>query len=311
MILLSGSANPVLASSVAQALGHHLAACVLERFPDGELHVDVRESVRGQNVFLLQPTSPPVEQHLFELLLLADACRRAGAARITAVIPYFGYARQDRRAAGREPIAARVAADMIVAGGVDDVVVLDLHNRAVEGFFSVPAHHLCAMPLLADAVRSQLTEQAAVVVAPDLGAVKLADRFGARLNLPVATIHKTRVSGSEVRVQRLVGDVRGLAPLIVDDMLSTGGTVAAAVRALLAAGCAPDITVVVTHGPFAHPADQVLRDLPIGHVITTNSVAPRSDLALPVAVVDVAPLLADALRRLERGESLTELLAAG
>ncbi len=310
MILFSGSANPGLATNVAHALGRGLGARVLERFPDGELHIEVRESVRGQNVCLLQPTSPPAEQHLFELLLLADACRRAGAGRVTAAISYFGYARQDRRAVGRDPIAARVAADMIAAGGIDDVIVLDLHSRAAEGFFSVPAQHLSAVSLLAEAVPSHDAEQA-VVVAPDLGAAKLADRYGQLLELPVATIHKTRVSGSEVKVQRLVGDVRGRTPLIVDDMLSTGGTVAAAVRALLAAGCTPDITVVVTHGLFASPADQVLRELPIARVITTNSVAMRADLALPVHVVDIAPLLAEAIRRLDRDESLMDLISHG
>ncbi len=310
MILLSGSANPKLATNVAHALGRNLGACVVERFPDGELHIEVRESVRGQSVCLLQPTSPPVEQHLFELLLLADACRRAGAARIVAAIPYFGYARQDRRAVGRDPIAARVAADMIATAGIDDVIVVDLHSRAAEGFFSVPAEHLSAVSLLAEAVRSQATEEA-VIVAPDLGAVKLADRYSALLKLPVATIHKTRISGSEVRVHQLVGDVRGRAPLIVDDMLSTGGTVAAAVRALLAAECTPDITVVVTHGLFAGPAEQVLRELPVARVITTDSVAPRADLALPLHVVSIAPLLAEVIKRLDRDESLIELISHG
>jgi len=310
VILLSGSANPKLATNVAHALGRNLGACVVERFPDGELHIEVRESVRGQSVCLLQPTSPPVEQHLFELLLLADACRRAGAARIVAAIPYFGYARQDRRAVGRDPIAARVAADMMATAGIDDVIVVDLHSRAAEGFFSVPAEHLSAVSLLAEAVRSQATEEA-VIVAPDLGAVKLADRYSALLKLPVATIHKTRISGSEVRVHQLVGDVRGRAPLIVDDMLSTGGTVAAAVRALLAAECTPDITVVVTHGLFAGPAEQVLRELPVARVITTDSVAPRADLALPLHVVSIAPLLAEVIKRLDRDESLIELISHG
>jgi ribose-phosphate pyrophosphokinase len=310
MVLFSGSANPGLAMNIAHALGRSLGARVLECFPDGELHIDIRESVRGQRVCLLQPTSPPVERHLFELLLLADACRRAGAARVMAAMPYFGYARQDRRAVGRDPIAARVAADVIAAGGIDDVIVVDLHSRAAEGFFSVPAQHLSAVSLLVEAVRASHAERA-VVVAPDLGAVKLADSYGQLLDLPVATIHKTRISGSEVRVQQLVGEVRGRAPLIVDDMLSTGGTVAAAVRALLAAGCMPDITVVVTHGLFAATADHVLRDLPIARVITTNTVAPRADLPLPVQVVDIAPLLAEAIRRLDRDESLMDLISHG
>jgi ribose-phosphate pyrophosphokinase len=152
MILLSGTANPALAQNIADRLGSRLAACMVERFPDGELHVEIRESVRGQRVYVVQPTNPPVEAHLFELLLLADACRRAGASHLTGIIPYFGYARQDRRAAGREPIGGRVAADLIGAGGIDRVILVDLHSRAGEGFFSVPAEHLGAVPLLADAM---------------------------------------------------------------------------------------------------------------------------------------------------------------
>jgi ribose-phosphate pyrophosphokinase len=310
MILLSGSANPALARMVAEQLATPLAACVLERFPDGELHVEIRESVRGQRVYIVQPTSPPVEEHLFEILLLADACRRAGAAHLTAVMPYFGYARQDRRAVGRDPIAARVAADVLAACHVDDVVVVDLHSRAAEGFFSMPAQHLSAVPLLADAVRPAAVEQS-VLVAPDLGAVKLAERYRRILNLPVATIHKTRLSGREVKVHQIVGEVRDRVPLIVDDLLSTGGTVAAAVRALLAAGCRPDITVVATHGLFAHPAEEVLRDLPIARVVTTDSIAPRADMGLPVKVVTLAPPLAEVVRRLDRDESLGDLISHG
>jgi ribose-phosphate pyrophosphokinase len=310
VILLSGSANAALAGRVAERLGTRLAACVLERFPDGELHVEIRESVRGQRVYILQPSSPPVEAHLFEILLLADACRRAGAAQMTAVMPYFGYARQDRRAVGRDPIAARVAADVLAACHIDDVVVVDLHSRASEGLFSMPAQHLSAVPLLADAIRSSKTE-GAVLVAPDLGAVRLAQRYSRSLDLPVATIHKTRVSGREVKIQQLVGEVRDRSPIIVDDLLSTGGTVAAAVRALLAAGCVPDISVVVTHGLFAHPAEEVLRSLPIARLVTTDSIAPRADMGLPVNVVSLAPLLEEVVRRLDRDESLGDLISHG
>jgi ribose-phosphate pyrophosphokinase len=310
MTLLSGSANPALAAAVAARLGTPLAARILERFPDGELHVELRESVRGQQVFLFQPTSSPVEAHLFEMLLLADACRRAGARRRVAVMSYFGYARQDRRAKGRDPIGARLVCDMLAAGGIDGAVVLDLHSPAAEGFFPVPAEHLSAVPLLAAAIREHVGDRA-VVVAPDLGAVKLANRYSTLLGCPVATIYKTRLSGHEVKVQQVVGDVRDRTPFIVDDMISTGGTVAAAVRALIAAGCRPDLTVVATHGVFTDRAAETLRALPIGRLVTTDSVTPRADLALPVEIVSVAPLLADVIGRLDRDESLGELVSHG
>jgi ribose-phosphate pyrophosphokinase len=309
MILLTGSANPSLAHALATRLRVPLAACLLDRFPDGELHVEIRESVRGQTVFLLQPTSPPVETHLFELLLLADACRRAGAGRVVAVIPYFGYARQDRRAAGRDAIAARLASDLVAAAGIHEVVVLDLHSRAAEGFFSVPAEHLTAVPQLAGAIRSSVDRATGVLVAPDLGAVKLADYYSRLLDLPVATVHKLRISGRDVKVQQLVGDVRDRVPVIVDDMISTGGTVAAAVRALLAAGARPDVTVVATHGVFADQAIERLRDVPVGRIVTTDSVAPHSGLPLPIEVVPIAPMLADVIARIDQHRSLGALVS--
>jgi ribose-phosphate pyrophosphokinase len=310
VILLSGTANPALAAEVASRVGVPLAACVTERFPDGELHVELRESVRGRKVFLLQSTSPPVEQHLFELLLFADACRRAGARERIAVIPYFGYARQDRRAKGRDPIGARVVADILTASGVDRVVVLDLHSRAAEGFFSIPAEHLSAVSLLAKAIRPEAADNP-VVVAPDLGAVKLADRYGSIWGCPSATIHKVRLSGSEVKARQIVGEVRDRSPVIVDDMISTGGTVAAAVRALIAAGCRPNLTVVATHGVFAGPVAHVLRDLPIARIATTDTVTPPTDLGLPVQVVSVAPVLADVIARLDLDQSVDELISHG
>ncbi len=210
-LLFAGSANRPLAEAVAARLGLGLGRCDLARFPDGELHVIVHDSVRGHDVYLLQPTSPPAEAHLLELLLLADACRRAGAPRLTAVIPYFGYARQDRRASGREPVAARLVADLLRASGLERVVAVDLHTTTLEGVFSLALEHLSAVPLLVEAVRPWVATNG-VVVAPDLGAVKLAERYARPLGLPVAVVHKTRLSGEEVTVRRLTGEVQGRVP---------------------------------------------------------------------------------------------------
>jgi ribose-phosphate pyrophosphokinase len=197
-----------------------------------------------------------------------------------------------------------------MAGGIDGVVVLDLHSRAAEGFFSVPAEHLSAVALLADAIRAGAGGNA-VLVAPDLGAVKLADRYASALGCPVATVYKTRLSGHEVTVKQIVGDVRGRTPFIVDDMISTGATVAAAVRALLAAGCRPDLTVVATHGVFTERAADTLRDLPIGRIVATDSITPPTNLGLPLEIVTVAPLLAEVILRLDRDESLGDLVSHG
>lgn len=194
--LIAGSANAPLAESIAHALDIPLSNRDIHRFPDGELRVEIQETVRGDDVYLIQPTGPPVEERLFELLLLADACRRAGAASVTAVVPYFGYARHDRRASGREAVGARLVADLIGAAGVNRVVALDLHVTSLEGFFPIPVEHLTAVPGLLEQVRGRVTGNG-VVVAPDLGAAKLADRYASALQVPAAIVHKRRISGEE------------------------------------------------------------------------------------------------------------------
>jgi ribose-phosphate pyrophosphokinase len=307
--LFAGSANLPLAQTVATHLNAGLGLCEIERFPDGELHITLQESVRGHDVYLLQPTGPPAEAHLLELLLLADASRRAGAARVTAVMPYFGYARQDRRAAGREAVGARVMADVIQAAGIERVVVLDLHTAALEGFFSIPLAHLTAVPLLTEAAARDVTPDS-VVVAPDLGAAKLAEQYATHLQLPVAIVHKTRISGATVRASRLTGDVRGRNAIIVDDMISTGGTIEAAANALLEAGCRPDL-VVASHGLFVGPAIERLKRVSIRRIRVTDSVPGSTDVPIPIERLPLASLLADAIQRLHTQQSLGELLAHG
>jgi len=307
LTLLSGSANLPLAEAVARALGMPLGVVSLHRFPDGELHVAVRDSLRGHDVYLLQPTSPPFETHFLELLLLADACRRAGAVRVTAVVPYFGYARQDRRASGREPVGARLIADLFSAAGIQRLVAIDLHSPTLEGFVSFPLEHLTAVPALAAALGNGLRER--VIVAPDLGAARLADRFGRALNLAVAMVHKTRITGEEVLVRGVTGDVAGRAPIIVDDMISTGATIAAAVAALREAGCRPQFTVVASHALLVGGAVTRLQQLALERVIVTDSVAiPAAAVALALHVVSIAPSIAECIGRLHRDRSLADLL---
>jgi ribose-phosphate pyrophosphokinase len=250
-----------------------------------------------------------VDEHFFELFLLADACRRAGATHLTAVIPYFGYARQDRRAHGREPVSTRLVADLLNTSGLQRVVVVDFHSHAVESAFAIPVEHVSAISLLADAVRSSVHKDA-VVVSPDLGAVKMAERYAKLLNLSVAIIHKSRVSGAEVTVQRIIGDVRDREILVVDDMITTGGTIEKAIKALLDAGCSSSgIKVAASHGLFVGNAAERLGKLPIEKVYVSDSVPIPERFPLPFEVSSLAPLLAETIQRLHRLESLNDYLA--
>jgi ribose-phosphate pyrophosphokinase len=307
LVIFAGSTNQGLVDAVAERLGKPVSRCSLVRFPDGELHVELKQSVRGADVFLIQPTSPSPDERIMELLFLGDACRRAGAARLTAVIPYFAYARQDRRASGREAVGARLVADLIGTGGFHRVVAVHLHTTGLEGVFGTAVEHLSATALLANAVYGSLPKDS-VVVSPDLGAVKLAEQYARILKLPMAIVHKQRLSGEEVKARGIVGEVRGLAPLVVDDMISTAGTMEAALRAVLAAGARPEATVVATHALFVGPAVKRLSPLPIKQVVVSDSVEPAAKLPMPVQVVSLAPLLAEAISRLHLGESLDALV---
>jgi ribose-phosphate pyrophosphokinase len=268
----------------------------LEDFPDHELHVELHVDVGGCDVYIVQPTTPPVGSHLMELMLLADGCTRAGAARITGIIPYFGYARQDRRVQSGEPVAARLIADLM-STRLNRVVVLDLHNAAVEGFFSIPVEHLSGVPLLAEAIRPALAGNN-LLVAPDLGAVKLTHRYADMLDLPVAYIHKERSSGVKVTTRRIIGEVKGKAPVVVDDMISTGGTIRSALETLLDLGCLPDLTVVATHGLLVGDALAHLASMPIRKILVTDSVPQAPGHQQPLHVASIADLLAETIRRL-------------
>jgi ribose-phosphate pyrophosphokinase len=238
---------------------------------------------------------------------MGDACRRAGAGHLTAVIPYFGYARQDRRSRGREPLSVRLIADLIHASGFQRVVAIDLHSHAVESAFAIPVEHVSAVSLLAEAARLSI-RGGAVVVSPDLGAVKMAERYAKLLDLPVAIIHKTRLSGEEVSVQRIVGDVRNKEVLVIDDMISTGGTIEKAVKALIEAGCSPSgVKVLASHGLLVGPAGQRLGTLPIEKMYVSDSVPTPEPFAIPLQLVSMASLLAETIQHLNRYESLGNL----
>ncbi len=294
--LLAGSSHPALAAAVAKQLGVTLGRCQCERFPDGEMQIEVECDVRGHEVFVLQSLHAPVGEHLLELALLADALHRGGAMGVTAVVPYLGYARQDRRELGREPLGARVMAELLAAGRINRLVCLDLHSRAVEGCFPQPVEHASAI----DALAAQLRDlpRPSVVISPDLGAVKRAEQYARLLDLPVAIVHKQRLTGAEVSARGVVGDVKGLYPLVVDDMISTGGTMAASIQAVLDAGALPEVTIAATHGLLVGQAIERLGKLPVRKVLITDSVPPPPASPLPVQVVSAAPVLAGVVKRL-------------
>jgi len=308
LLLIAGSSNVPLAEATARCMETPLSIADVTQFPDSEQHVQLLESVRGADVFILQATSPPVDKNLVELLFLCDAARRAGSERVTAVVPYFGYARQDRRARGREALAARLSGDMIAGSGADRFVGIDIHGRTVEGFFSIPVEHLSAVPLLVQRVQQMSIGDESVVVAPDLGAVKLAEAFAQELNLPVAVVRKARVSGSEVSVAGVMGDVRDRIPIIVDDMISTGATIHAAAEALMSAGAQRRMIVAATHGLFVGTAAESLGQEWLERIIVTDTVPQSAEGGLPVETVTVATLLADAITKLHDRKSLAGLI---
>ncbi|RJQ77899.1 MAG: ribose-phosphate pyrophosphokinase [Desulfobacteraceae bacterium] len=294
--IVTGRANPLLAEAIASALDVELTSCTVEDFPDGELQVEVNDMLRGNDVYLVQPTSPPVSNHLLELLLLADACRRRGADRLTAVVPYFGYARQDRRVRGTEAVGARLVADLLYTR-FDRILTVDLHNPAIEGFFSAHLEHLSAVPLLADALRGSLSRNS-IIVAPDLGAVKLSQRYADLLNLPVAYIRKVRLSGRKVSIRHVVGEVSNRPPVVIDDMISTGGTMVSAIEALLDHGCLPEITIAATHALLVSDAAERLSRLKPRRMIVTDTVFRPPETPLPIETAGVGQMIADSIKRM-------------
>ena len=306
--LVVGTANPALGAAIARELALEPHPSVVERFPDGEIRVELGAPLRGHDVFVVQPTAPPVGDSLLELVLLGDAARRAGAARVVAVIPYFGYARADRRTGEGQPLAARLVGDLIGCARFDRAITVDLHTPGVEGLLPMPVDHLSAIPVLVRALAPLATEDA-VVVAPDLGAAKRADAIARRLSRPVAVVHKTRVSGREVEAHGVTGEVAGKTPIVVDDMISTGGTLVAAVEALRAHGCDAPAIIGATHGLLVGPARERLAKLGLAGLALTDSVAHDAS-ELPERVASVAPLLADAMRRIHEHRSLADLLHA-
>ncbi|NLG72610.1 MAG: ribose-phosphate diphosphokinase [Chloroflexi bacterium] len=306
--IFSGSAHPALAQEVASLLGTTIGSSTTHHLPDSEIYVTIDEVVRDQDIFIIQPCSTPVNDNLMELLLFLDAFRRASAHSVSAVIPYFPYARQDRMARGREAISARVVANLLENQGLDRVIYIDIHNRAIQGFFNIPVAPLTALPLLAEYFRKPEFENAAIV-SPDVGRAGMAGRYAELLDLPLVVMHKRRTSFSSTETTHVVGDIRGRRPIIIDDLMA-GGSVLKQLDALYDRGAEGKACFSVTHPVLLPTALQILdADDRIEKLVVTNTIPIPPEKRHPkIEIVSVAELLADIIHRIHRGISISEKL---
>lgn len=303
--LFAGNANPALAQDIANAIGIPLGKSEITTFSDGETNVQIQESVRGCDVFIIQPTCPPVNESVIELLIMIDAMRRASARRITAVLPYFGYARQDRKAKGREPITAKLMANLITVAGARRVLTMDLHAQQIQGFFDMPVDHLIASPLIGDYFQS-LDLDDTVVVSPDMGGISRVRKLAQHMHAPIAIIDKRRPMPNVSEVMNLIGEVEGKNVLMIDDMIDTAGTICTAANALKERG-AKDIYVSCTHPVLSGPAIERLAQAPIKEVVTTDTIPTDQTGLDKLRVLSVAPTFAEAILRIYQDVSVSQM----
>jgi len=305
IVLFSGMAHPTLAASVAEKLDIPLGSTVVDRFPDGEIDIKINDDIRGTDVFLLQPTCPPVNDNLMELLLLIDCCKRASAGRVTAVIPYFGYARKDRKDEGRVPISSKLVADLLTTAGVDRVLTLDMHSAQIQGFFNIPVDHLYAKPVMINFLKT-LESRQLTVVAPDAGGIKMARGYARRLEANLAIVDKRRDATGKTSVEHLIGDVDGSDVIIVDDMIATGGSITNAVKIVKKFG-ANKVYMCATHPVLCGNAMERIEAADVESVFVTDSIPLGDRKSDKIQIVSIAPLLADAIRNTHNSESISRL----
>ncbi|GAV25574.1 ribose-phosphate pyrophosphokinase [Carboxydothermus islandicus] len=304
--IFSGNANPDLAREIASFLGVEVGDARVSRFSDGEIQVKINESVRGADVFIIQPTCTPVNENLMELLILIDAIRRASARRITAVLPYFGYARQDRKTRARDPITAKLVSNLITVSGARRVIAMDLHAGQIQGFFDIPVDHLVGVPILAKYFNEKGLENK-VVVSPDLGGVTRARDLAERIGAPIAIIDKRRPEPNVAEIMNIIGDIEGKTVIMVDDIIDTAGTITQGAQALMERG-AKEVYVCCTHPILSGPAVDRLANSPIKEVVVTNTIPLPPEKKLPkIKVLSVAPLMGEAIRRIHEDLSVSEL----
>lgn len=307
--IFAGNASQRVASEMAAKLGLRLGDSVVKTFSDGEISVSINESVRGSDVFLVQSTGQPVNDNLMEMLIMIDAFKRASAGRITAVIPYFGYARQDRKAKSRDPISAKLVADIITKAGADRVLTMDLHAAQIQGFFDIPVDHLLGVPILAPYFQEMINNgQEITVVSPDLGSVTRARNFASKINAPLAIVDKRRQKANECEVMNIIGNVEGRRVVLVDDMIDTAGTLCNAARALVEVGGATEVYACATHGVLSGPALERIEASPIKKLVLLDTIEVPEDKKLDkITYLPVAPIFAQAIERVYEDEPISVL----
>ncbi|MDF1615299.1 ribose-phosphate pyrophosphokinase [Desulfurivibrio alkaliphilus] len=308
MKIIAGNANPALAESICHQLQTPLTKAEVRRFSDGEIFVEIGENVRGRDVFIIQSTCPPVNDNLMELMIITDALRRASARRITAVMPYYGYARQDRKVAPRVPITAKVVAEMLMVVGVRRVLTMDLHAGQIQGFFNIPVDNLFAAPVLLDYLREQVDVSRVVMVSPDAGGVERTRAFAKRLNTTLAIVDKRRERANECEAMSVIGDVKGKVAVLLDDMVDTAGTLCSAANVLLEAG-AKEVIACCSHGVLSGPAIDRLEESRLSRLVITDSVPLRGAAkdCSKIKVLSVNKLLAEAIHRIHADDSVSSL----
>jgi ribose-phosphate pyrophosphokinase len=308
MKLLAGNSNRTLARAIAQHLDMPLTKAQVKRFADNEVFAMIEENVRGEDVFIIQSTSYPANDNLMELLILTDALVRASAKRITAVVPYFGYARQDRKTGGRTPISAKLVANMITRAGADRVLTMDLHAGQIQGFFDIPTDNLVATPVLAQDIKDRYVRGNLMIVSPDVGGVVRARSLAERLNVDLAIVDKRRPKAGESEVMNIIGDVAGRECILFDDIVDSGGTLVNAAKALIDKG-ATQVSAYISHGVLSGPAVQRVADGPLKELVITDSIEQPDEVlnCSKIRRVSVAPLIGEAIRRIANEESVSKL----